>query len=104
VSACLPLTREAPSRELLPYTFTAKDTTDAPVMGADVERRSLLIVNTSTTDSVWIVKGRGAAINDFSYELKPGEGATFGTAGPLYMRCQTGKSVVVKTLAENGAV
>ncbi len=104
MSACLPLTREAPTRELLPFTTTVKDNAEAPAVGADVDRRSLLLINTSSTDSVWIVKGRGSQINEFSYELAPGEGTTVTSAAPVYMRCRAGKSCVVKTLAENGAV
>lgn len=103
MTACTPLTREAPARELGPSTVTVTASADLPVIPANPDRRSVLIVNTSTTASVYIVKGRQGRIGDFSYELLPGEGVTTTTAGPIYIVTVSG-SVVVKCLAELGAV
>lgn len=105
MSACLPLTREAASRELAPAVVTVTDHAQLPAVPANADRRSVLIVNTDSTNTVYLVRNaQGQAGSDTAYPIKPGEGLTLATAAPIYLVAQTGVTAVVKVIAELGSV
>lgn len=100
MSACK--TREVGAVGLLPMTKTLDDKAAAPLLDADGNRRSALIVNADAANSAYFITGRGSQVGDQSYEIKPGEGVAVKTQGQVWMRAATGLSVVVKVLVETG--
>lgn len=105
MSACIPIMRDAPARELIPSSVTVTDHAQVPLIGANPDRRSLLIVNTDATNSVHLVRNGQGQVGDLSYELKPGEGITLAGAYPVYaVTAAPGLLARVKMLAEHGAV
>lgn len=100
MTACL--CREAGATGLIPMTRTISDSPTAPLLQADGNRRSALLVNADASNSFHVVLGRGGSVGDSSYECKPGEGFPTTMQGEVWVKASPGLSVVVKVLIETG--
>ena len=94
----IPCSRELPSARFITGTQPVSSSATL-VLPADVERRSVTVVNAGTVDIYLTPSASGSPAVGFL--LVPGEGLTLNTAAAMYAVTSSGESTV-KYVSETG--
>jgi len=94
--------REAPSNSFNVGSTQVPKDRGVIVVGADAQRRSVLVVNTAASADVFVTNSQSAP-PDAGYRLAPGEGLELRTGATVYAVCRVDGGSL-KWVAESGAI